>query len=192
MTNVKSVVSVSRILCASVLVALIALAIWHFNTTPTSAQSVGGFEGALLTITPDSGQTFAVTALTPGPFSARGTITTALNPGCLVCPPGTTGCTDGVFYRTGTVLAGGVAVVQDVYVLPCFNGAIMAVGVLNPDLKGAIEQANLTAVTGGVGTFRGAQGEMQITTNGDGSLTARLIEVPRRSGDDRVRGFPRF
>lgn len=187
MTKMMSIVSGKRILSATVLIAMIAFAIWHISAKSTPAQSVGGFEGAILTVTPDSGQTFSVTALTPGPFSVRGTITTSLNPGCLVCPDGTTGCTNGVFYRTGTVLAGGAAVVQDVYVLPCFNGAIMAEGVLNPDVKGVIEQANLTAATGGIGTFRGVQGEMQITTNANGSFTATLLEVPRRTGDDRVR-----
>src|SRR6266404_5525070 len=155
MTKVKPVVSEKRLLSATVLIALIALAIWHIKTTSISAQSVGGFEGAILTITTAAGTT-------------------------------DTGCGSGVFYRTGTKLAGGAAVVQDVYVLQCFNGAIMAEGVLNPELPGVIEQANLTAVTGGIGTFRGAQGEMQITTNADGTFTARLVEVPRRSGGDRL------
>ena len=175
MTKVKSVVSGKRLLSATVLIAVIALAIWHITAKSTSAQSGGGFEGAILNVSPAAGQTFSVTALAAGPFSIQGAITTA------------TGCDNGVFYRTGTKLADGSAVVQDVYVLPCFNGAIMAEGVVNPDLKGVIEQANLTAATGGIGTFRGAQGEMQITTNADGTFTARLLEVPRRIGDDRLR-----
>src|SRR6266404_3841910 len=179
MTKVKPVVSEKRLLSATVLIALIALAIWHIKTTSISAQSVGGFEGAILTITPAAGQTFSVTGAAAGPFSIQGTITTATGTTA-------TGCGSGVFYRTGTKLAGGAAVVQDVYVLQCFNGAIMAEGVLNPELPGVIEQANLTAVTGGIGTFRGAQGEMQITTNADGTFTARLVEVPRRSGGDRL------
>lgn len=177
MTKVMSVFSGKRLLSASVLIVMIALAVWHIGAKSTSAQSVGGFGGALLTVTPEDGQTFSVTALTPGPFSIQGTITTSVNPGCLVCPD-FTGCEDGVFYRTGTVFADGTAVVQDVYVLRCFNGAITAEGVL--EIKGSIERANLTAVTGGMGTFRGAQGEMQITTNANGSFTARLQETPRR------------
>ena len=72
------------------------------------------------------------------------------------------------------------------------NGAIVAEGVLNPDLTGGIEQANLTAAVGGVGAFRGALGEMQITnnvngvgtTNATGTFTARLLEVPRRKGHE--------
>lgn len=180
MNKAKSMISGKWLLSAIGLMALVGFAVWHINTPSISAQSVGGFEGAILTITPAAGQSFSVTGLTAGPFSIQGTITTA------------TGCASGVFYRTGTKLAGGAAVVQDVYVLQCFNGAIMAEGVLNPDLTGALEQANLTAVTGGIGTFRGAEGEMQITTNSDGTFTARLLEVPRRSGDDRLRGSPPF
>lgn len=189
MKKVKSVFSGKRLLSASVLIALVGIAIWHMNAKSTSAQSVGGFEGAILNVAPADGQTFSINSLAAGPFSIQGTITTSVNPGCLVCPD-SEGCANGVFYRTGTKLAGGAAVVQDVYVLPCFNGAIMAEGVLNPDIKGSIEQANLTAVAGGVGTFRGAQGEMQITINADGTFKATLLEVPRRHGDDNIRGVP--
>lgn len=176
MTKVKSVGG-KRLLSASVLIALIALAVWQINTRSTSAQSTGGFEGAILTVTPDGTQTFNITGVAPGAaFSVTGTIST---------PTGGTG----IFYRTGVKMPSPstAAVVQDVYVLQSLNGAIMAEGVLNPDLTGAIEQANLTAATGGIGTFRGAQGEMQIKTNADGTFTATLLEVPRRIGDDRRR-----
>ena len=199
MKKVKSVFSGKRLLSASVLIALVALAIWHINTKSTSAQSGGGFEGAIFTVTPTvlttttgtaATATFSVVGLPPGPFSVEGTITCANERGKDL---GT--CTSGNFYRTGIKFASGAAVVQDVYVVPEFNGAIMAEGVLNPDLTGAIEQANLTAAVGGVGTFRGAIGEMQITnnvngvgtTNATGTFTARLLEAPRRTGDDRIR-----
>lgn len=177
MNRVGSIVSGKRLVSASLLVSLIAVAIWHTTAHSTPAQSTGGFEGAILNVTPDAKQTFDINSVAPGAaFSVTGTISTA------------TGGT-GVFYRTGVRMPSPstAAVVQDVYVLQSFNGAIMAEGVLNPALIGVIEQANLTAATGGIGTFRGAQGEMQITTNADGSFTARLMEVPRRIGDDRRR-----
>jgi hypothetical protein len=202
MSKVKTVFSGKRLLSASVLIALIALAIWHMNARSTSAQSVGGFEGAIFTVTPTvlttttgtaATPTFSVVDLPAGPFSVQGTITCTNERGKDL---GT--CTTGTFYRTGIKLASGAsgaAVVQDVYVVQEFNGAIMAEGVLNPALTGVIEQANLTAVVGGIGTFRGAIGEMQITnnvngagtTNATGTFTARLLEVPRRTGDDRLR-----
>lgn len=179
--------------------AMIALAIWHISAKSTSAQSGGGFEGAIFTVTPTvlttttgtaATPTFSVVGLPTGPFSVEGTITCTNERG-----KDLETCTSGNFYRTGIKFASGAAVVQDVYVVQEFNGAIMAEGVLNPDITGVIERANLTAAVGGVGTFRGAIGEMQITnnvngvgtTNATGTFTARLLEAPRRVGDDRLR-----
>lgn len=166
MTKFKSTVTKLRLLGATALISIVALGVWQSNTLSTSAQSTGGFEGALVTVTPEQGKTFSLDGLAEGPFSVEGTI----------------GDEGDRFYRTGILLESGAAVVQDVYVLQSFNGAIMAEGVLNPELKGIIEQANLTAVVGGVGTYRGATGEMQITTREDGSFTARLLEAKRRRG----------
>jgi len=177
MSIVKSFVSGKRLLGLGLIISLVAFGVWQVTTRTGAAQSVGGFEGAILIVTPDSGQTFSLASVAPGAtFSVTGTI------------QGVSGGT-GVFYRTGVRMPAPstAAVVQDVYVLRSFNGAIMAEGVLNPDLTSGISGDNLTAVVGGIGTFRGAIGEMQITTNADGTFKAFLVEVPRRRGDDNVR-----
>jgi hypothetical protein len=185
MSIVKSFVSGKRLLGLALIMCLVAVGVWQITLRTGAAQSVGGFEGAILTVTPTALTTpagavasLALADVPAGqPFSVQGKIDFTSGPGG----------PDDKFYRTGIKLASGAAVVQDVYVVRSFNGAIMAEGVLNPELTGAIEQANLTAAVGGIGTFRGAIGEMQITTNANGSFTARLVEVPRRRGDDNVR-----
>lgn len=198
MTLMKSIVSGKRLLGLALIISLVAIGAWQMSTRTGTAQSVGGFEGAIFTVTPVTGQTFDLTGVVAGAaFSVEGDITCTNERGQSL---GT--CLHGKFYRTGIKLnnASGTAVVQDVYVVRELNGAIMAEGVLNPDIASGIDGTtppvvNLTAAVGGVGTFRGAIGEMQITTNvngvgttnANGTFTARLLEVPRRRGDDNVR-----
>jgi len=197
MSIVKSFVSGKRLLGLGLIISLVAIGVWQVTMRTGAAQSVGGFEGAIFTVTPVTGQTsFSIPASVAvgGSFSLEGDITFANERGQLL----NTGT--GKFYRTGIKTNSGAAVVQDVYVVQSFNGAIMAEGVVNPEIPSGIDGTtppvvNLTAVVGGVGTYRGAIGEMQITTNVNGvgttnptgSFTARLLEVPRRRGDDNVR-----
>jgi hypothetical protein len=187
MTVMKSIVSGKRLLGLALVISLVTVGIWQITTRTGIAQSVGGFEGAIFTVTPVTGQTFDLTGVVSGAaFSVQGTIAGVNERGQKLSDA------TGTFYRTGIKLASGAAVVQDVYVVQSLNGAIMAEGVLNPELTGGIEQANLTAAVGGIGTYRGALGEMQITTNVNGvgtsnptgSFTARLLEVPRRKGHE--------
>jgi hypothetical protein len=194
MTVMKSIVSGKRLLGLGLIMSLVAIGVWQTTTRTGTAQSVGGFEGAIFTVTPVGTQTFAIPAAS-GAFSVEGTIECKNERGQSLST-----CLHGKFYRTGIKLDSGAAVVQDVYVVQELNGAIMAEGVLNPEIPSGIDGAtppvvNLTAAVGGVGTFRGAIGEMQITTNINGvgttnptgTFTARLLEVPRRRGDDNVR-----
>ncbi len=199
----KSIVSGKRLLGLALMITLVTVGVWQMTTRTGTAQSVGGFEGAIFTVTPTALTipTGAVASLALAdvpagqPFSVQGDITCTNERGQSLST-----CLHGKFYRTGIKLASGAAVVQDVYVVQELNGAIMAEGVLNPEIPSGIDGAtppvvNLTAAVGGVGTFRGAIGEMQITTNvfgvgttnATGTFTARLLEVPRRRGDDNVR-----
>jgi uncharacterized cupin superfamily protein len=175
MNKVKAVVSRKRFVVAGLLVALMAVAaIWNFNTRTTSAQSTGGFDGAIFKITLGTPSTTATTAGTT--FAVEGTITfvnargQALNSGT------------GKFFRRGTIGASGFSQVSDTYQLDSFGGSIMSQGVVRGAIVGVIEQADLLAVTGGVGTFRSASGEAQVTTSTDGTLNVVLQEGLRRFG----------
>jgi hypothetical protein len=183
MSRVKMCFSGKRLLGAALMMFLTGLAIWQISSRSGAAQSVGGFEGLIVTVTPIGGQTFDLNSVSAGaPFSVEGDIAFVNERGQKLNDA------TGKFYRTGMKLSpSGVAVVQDVYVIRDFNGAIMAEGVLSPGLVAGAEQPNLIAVVGGIGTYRGAIGEFQLLTNANGSFTARLLEVPRRKGDDRVR-----
>jgi hypothetical protein len=160
------------------MIPLLVLAIWHFNTGSTSAQ--GGFESAIFTVSPRTG-TF-LTSTSPGStFQFIGDITLVNARGQSL--PGDDG-SKGTFYRTGVVLADGNSLVTDVYVLRTSNSYITATGILKSAVVSAIENADLLAVTGGVGTFRSVVGEAQITTTDatTGKFTVRIEEGLRRFG----------
>lgn len=181
MTKVKSLVSRRRLIGASLMIPLVALAIWQFNTRSTSAQ--GGFESAVFTVSPKAGKTFIPTATTPGAsFQLEGDITLVNERGQSL--PGDDGST-GQFYRTGVILDSGFSLVTDVYVLRSSNGYITASGIIKGAVVGAIEKADLLAVTGGIGTFRSAEGEAQVTTTDatTGKFTVRLEDTLRRFGE---------
>lgn len=59
MNKVKSVFSGNRLLSASVLIALVALAIWRVSPPSSSAQSTGGFGGAVVELVPVGPQTIS-------------------------------------------------------------------------------------------------------------------------------------
>jgi hypothetical protein len=179
MTKVKSLVSRRRLIGASLMIPLVALAIWHFNTRSTSAQ--GGFESAIFTVSPKAGKTF-LTSTTPGTtFQVEGDITLVNERGQSL--PGDDGST-GQFYRTGVVLDSGFSLVTDVYVPRSSNAYITASGILKGAVVGAIEKADLLSVTGGVGTFRSVTGEAQLITTdaATGKFTVRIEEGLRRLG----------
>jgi hypothetical protein len=156
----NKVTSIVRPLFGAILsISVIALVIWQSTASSTSAQSVGAFGGAIFSVTPNSGQTFNLTSVpVGGVFQVEGTIT-SVNARGQVLNTGT-----GTFRRSGVKLGSGFAIVTDLYELRDFAGMIIAQGSLKGDIVGAIEQADLLAVTGGVGTFRGASGEAQLTT----------------------------
>lgn len=176
MTKVKSLVSRTRLIGASLLIPLLVLAIWSVNTRTTSAQ--GGFESAIFTVSPKSGN-FPNSTVPGTVFQTEGDITFVNERGQSL--PGDDGSV-GQFYRSGVVLPSGFSQVTDIYVLRGSNGFITATGLLRSAVVGNIEKADLLAVTGGVGTFRGVSGEAQIITTDTttGKFTVRLEEGARR------------
>jgi hypothetical protein len=182
MTKVKSLVSRRRLIGASLMIALLVLAIGQLNPRSTSAQ--GGFESAIFTVKPRTG-TFNVTSTTPGStFAFVGDITlvNARNQ-----PLTGDDGSKGTFYRSGVIMdSSGAALVNDVYILTTSNGYITATGVIKNVVTSGIGEGNLLAVTGGVGTFRSVVGEAQLLINDtDGSFTVTLVEGLRRLGQFR-------
>ena len=182
MTKVKSLVSRRRLIGASLMIPLMALAIWHFNTQTTSAQ--GGFESAIFTVTPrDPAKPFVTTSTAVGStLTFVGDITLVNARGQSL--PGNDG-SKGTFYRSAVVMdLEGTLLVTDVYILRTSNAYITATGFLKPAAVAAIEGADLLAVTGGVGTFRSVTGEAQLTTTdaASGKFTVRIEEGLRRLG----------
>lgn len=176
MIKVKFPVRRRPLVGAILLVSLLALAIWEGSTSSTSAQSTGAFGGAIFSVTPNPEQTFNITSVpVGGVFQVEGTITSK-NARGQVLSNGT-----GTFRRSGVKLGSGFAMVTDLYILTDFNGMITAQGSVRGDVVGAIEQADLLAVTGGIGTFRGASGEAQLTTTdtNTGAFTVFLQETRR-------------
>ncbi len=149
-------------------VALFALVVWQMNAGTGTAQN--GFEGAILQVTPEAGQTYTLTSLPAGPFSVEGNLSTLSG-------------SVGTFRRTGVKLSSGVAVVTDVYELSAFNGVLTAQGTVG----GAVMTSDgleLMVVTGGAGTYRGMRGEFQIKTtdSGSGAFSARLLQSRKGGG----------
>ena len=180
MTKVKSIYIRHRLIGGTLMISLLAVGIWHLNSRPTPAQ--GGFASAIFTVTPNSNKPFLPTSTTPGTsFQVEGSIT-AVNERGQVLPGNDADKKVGDFYRTGVVLDSGFSLVTDVYVLDKFNGAITATGVLRGAVFADLENADLLVVTGGVGTFRSAAGEAQVTITDSttGKFTVRLEEGRRR------------
>lgn len=177
MTKLKSFVSRRRLIGASLMIPVLVLAIWQVSTRSTSAQGGGGFESAIFTVSPRTG-TFTTSTSPGSTFQFIGDITFVNERGESL--PGDDG-TLGTFYRSGVVQSDGTLFVNDIYVLRSSNAYITASGFLKA--VSAIEGADLLVVTGGVGTFRSATGEAQLTTTGaNGQFTVRLEDTLRRLG----------
>jgi len=172
-----------RLIGASLIIPLMVFVIWQINTQRTSAQ--GGFDSAIFTVSPKGGKSFIpASAIAGTTFQLEGEITLVNERGQSL--PGDDG-SKGQFYRTGVVLDSGFSLVTDVYVLRTSNGVITATGILKGAVVGALEDADLIAVTGGIGTFRSATGEAQLTTTDSttGKFTVRIEEGLRRRGQFR-------
>lgn len=150
--------------------AMVALLITIMpNSQPAHAQA---FSGALFTVSPAAGSTFDTAALPVGTFSVEGSFVGQPHKAKTITGDVVTVQATGKFYRTGTKFASGAVQVHDSYVSNDLNGAIFATGMLVPPLIDNGDGENLTAVTGGIGTYKGAAGELTILSNGDGSFRA--------------------
>lgn len=183
----------------AMLVLLTAAFFWQASVREGQAQSVGGFNHAILTAEMDNGVSLANLA------SAASGENATLTAGGVLFSGGEevgririwgTRKTDTVFKNiaTGAPVNVAVATVNINIELPGFNGTLEGQGtlsdVINDGLHGKLllvpggvatfDGDDIIAITGGTGTFRGANGEATIRDNGNGTFTIRLNEAKRR------------
>jgi hypothetical protein len=165
---IRSRITGKRVFGMGVMLTLLTAAIfWQINVREGQAQSGGGFGGAILVLNNATLTTIA-----------SGAAGTQLNASL------TASTQDGD--DAGTVRIWGVkqgdtiATVNMHFELNAFNGTIEAQGVLTNVVTEALTGDDVLAITGGTGTFRGANGEVVIQRKSDGTVVVRLKETPRR------------
>ena len=157
-------------------VLLTAVLFWQVNVREGQAQSGGGFNSAILVVTLDAA---SLTALTSGGSAVSTAVAVR---GALTTQDGEGGDGDTVRIWGVKQLVDGhtVATVNMNFELPSFNGTLTAQGTLEDVIVDGISGDDVFAITGGTGTFRGANGEGTVRNNGDGTFTFRLKEAKRR------------
>jgi hypothetical protein len=208
----RSNVNRKRMFRASIAtVILMGLFLCPVNTPVGTAQSVGGFEGAIYDIVPDS-STLSNLPATGNTFFLTGKIYPFRTINQATCDPvGGTAFSLGTWRAWGQVADGGRVVMNQSLQLEALNGTIEVQGVSGvtlanegraPAIAGALGPpftgpTETLAATGGAGTFRGANGEVQVrpycqneadTTRPfryDRPFCLSLKETPRRRGGDR-------
>lgn len=149
---------------------------WQLSVREGQAQTGGGFNSAILVVTLSASD---LTALTSGGVAASSAVAVR---GALTTQDGEGGDGDTVRIWGVKQLVDGatVATVNMNFELPSFNGTLTAQGTLSDVITDGISGDDVFAITGGTGTFRGANGEGTIRNNGDGTFTFRLKEAKRR------------
>ena len=192
----------------AMLVLLTAVLFWQASVPEGQAQSVGGFNHAILTVRMDNN--VSLSSLASGAVSANAIFTAG---GVLFSDVDLTRNrnddqevgririwgvtrTDTVFKNLATGEAEDVVVatVNVSMELPGFNGTLQGQGtlsdvvndglhghvILTPSGPATLDGDDIIAITGGTGTFRGANGEALIHDNLDGTFTITLQEAKRR------------
>ena len=153
------------------LTSLIGVGIWHFTASSGEAQSTGGFGHALFAVVPDplkSTLPASSTSTTATPFYLEGNIIPIENitrDGVILSNL----VSLGTWRAWGIVAPGGEVLSNQEFWLPSLNGVIEAQGVMGRTGL-AIEGGEGFVVSGGLGTFRTAFGEMQVRPFTPGSF----------------------
>ena len=191
-----------------VLVLLTAVLFWQASVQEGQAQSVGGFNHAILTVRMDNNVSLSnlASGAANGPaiFTAGGVVfsdvdlTRNRNDDQEVGRIRIWGITriDTVLkcIPTSEAVDVVVATVNVNIELPGFNGTIEGQGtlsdvvndglhgrvILTPGGAATLDGDDVIAITGGTGSFRGANGEALIRDNLDGTFTITLQEAKRR------------
>jgi hypothetical protein len=190
---------------------MLTLSLWQVNTPTGNAQSVGGFEGAIYDIVPDSTNPTSLPG--PGnPFLLTGEIYPFRTVNEATCDPvPATTPSLGTWRAWGLVADGGRLVMQQSLQIAALNGSIelqgpsgitLAKDGRTPAISGTTSEpftgpSEVLAATGGAGTFRGANGEAQVRPycqseadtlrpfRYDRPFCISLEEAPRRKGGNR-------
>jgi len=174
---IRSKINGKRMFGLGVMLVLVtAVLFWQVSVREGQAQSGGGFNSAILVVTLSDADLTALTSgasATSSAVAVRGVLTTQDGQGL-----------DGDTVRIWGVkqLINGhtVATVNLNFELPSFNGTLTGQGTLSDVIVDGISGDDVFAITGGTGTFRGANGEGTLRNNGDGTFTFRLKEAKRR------------
>ena len=174
---IRSKINSKRMFGLGVMLVLVtAVLFWQVSVREGQAQSGGGFNSAILVVTlsdADLNTLLSGGVATSTAVAVRGSVTTQDGEGG-----------DGDVVRIWGVkqLVNGhtVATVNINIELPSFNGTLTGQGTLQDVIVDGISGDDVFAITGGTGTFRGANGEGTVRNNGDGTFTFRLKEAKRR------------
>lgn len=158
------------------LVLLTAVLFWQASVPEGQAQSGGGFNSAILIVTLSDAD---IATLTSG---ASASSTAVAVRGAVTTQDGEGSDADTVRVWGVKQLVNGVTVatVNFNFELPSFNGTLTGQGTLSRVIVDGLTGDDVFAITGGTGTFRGANGEGTVRNNGDGTFTFRLKEAKRR------------
>lgn len=197
------VVSRKRLLSASFLVVVFVLGtVWQINVPTSTAQSTGGFAGALFDVVPDNITPASVPTAPGSTFSLQGRIVDNRTVNQVTCavPAGAT--VRGIWRAWGIVAPDGNLLISQSYFLDDFGGEISSQGASGITLANAglrpistrdgiaiVGPDEVTPVAGGASTYRSAIGELRITPycsdpartfRYDRPFRMQLIEARRR------------
>ncbi len=174
---IRSKINGKRMFGLGVMLVLVtAVLFWQVSVREGQAQSGGGFNSAILVVTLSDAD---ITVLTSGASAAPSTVSVH---GSVTTQDGEGGDGDVVRIWGVKQLIDGhtVATVNLNFELMSFNGTLTGQGTLFDVIVDGLNGDDVFAITGGTGTFRGANGEGTIRNNGDGTFTFRLREAKRR------------
>lgn len=171
------VVSRRRLLSASFLLAVFVLGtVGQINVPTGTAQSTGGFNGAIFDILPDNITPASIPTAPGGTFSIQGRIFAAGAISKATCTLRGGFPVLGTWRAWGTVAPDGDLLISQSYFLEAFGGEIASSGAsgitlanagLRPVSDGGVTAIigpdEVTPVSGGSSTFRSAVGELRIT-----------------------------
>lgn len=176
-----------------VLTLLVTVGIWQVSVRTGQAQSVGSFNGLKIVV---SG--ISAAQLTSAAAAPAGTAFFRTGDASTIGSRGSDGCSFAGDETVGTVRIWGVSdgtggLAANVNIdLRNFNGTLTGQGTIFNIVVDALHPGqpvntdichpfgdDLIAITGGTGTFRGANGEASVIRQSDGTIVIRLQEARR-------------
>lgn len=197
------VVNRQRLLGVSLLAAMFVIGtVWHINAPTSTAQSTGGFAGALFDVVPDNITPASIPTAPGSTFSLQGRVLDNRTVNQVTCAVPAGAAVRGIWRAWGIVAPDGTLLISQSYFLDDFGGEITSQGASGITLANAglrpvstsaglavVGPDELTPVSGGSATYRSAIGELRITPycsepartfRYDRPFRMQLIEARRR------------